>query len=174
MGRYLTEKNPECQVVCVEPTESRVFLGETHSPHTILGIGAGIAVNFLTELAPEQQYAQGRRGHVSEFASATSAESIDWAIQLAQREGIMAGPSSGATFKVAMDLAARPEAKDTTIVVILASHGIRYTTHPLWKSVKEEARQALPHPPNMSKDLPHLLVWDSSSTSHQDNKRASF
>jgi len=168
VGRYLTEKNPECKVVCVEPTESRVHLGETHSPHTILGIGAGVTTHFLTQLAPDQQFEQGPRGHVSEFASATSAESIAWAIKLAQTEGIMAGPSSGATFKVAMDLAARPEAKDKTIVVIMASHGIRYTTHPLWKYVKEEACKALPNPPNMSKDLPDLLLWDSSSTSHQD------
>jgi len=179
VGRYLTEKNPECKVVCVEPTESRVHLGETHSPHTILGIGAGVTTHFLTQLAPDQPFTkQGGlpRGHVSEFACATSAESIEWAVKLAQMEGIMAGPSSGATFKVAMDIAARPEAKDKTIVVIMASHGIRYTTHPLWKHVKEEARNALPQPPNMSKEA-NLLLWDSSSSTtslHQDNKRASF
>jgi len=162
VGKYLVEKNPDCKVVCVEPTESRVMAGEAHSPHTILGIGAGVPANFLTQMAPEQSYGDGPRGHVSEFLSATSAESIEWATKLANTEGLMVGPSSGATFKVAMDLAARPEAKGKTIVVIAASHGIRYTAHPLWKTAKEEAEQALPKPPNMSKDADTLL-WDSSS-----------
>lgn len=162
VGKYLVEKNPKCKVICVEPTESRVHLGAAHSPHTILGIGAGIPANFLTQLAPDQPYEEGPRGYVSEFLSATSAESIEWATKLANTEGIMVGPSSGATFKVAMDLAARPEAKGKTIVVIAASHGIRYTAHPLWKEKKEEASKALPRPPNMSKDADTLL-WDSST-----------
>ncbi|KAL7434945.1 hypothetical protein ACHAXM_004358 [Skeletonema potamos] len=163
-GKYLTEKNPDLKVICVEPTESRVHLGAAHSPHTILGIGAGIPTHFLTELATGQPYAEGSRGHVSEFLSATSAESIEWATKLAKMEGIMVGPSSGATIKVAMDLAGRPEAKGKTIVVIAASHGIRYTAHPLWKEMKEEAKVALPQPPNMSKDE-GTLFWDSSKRS---------
>lgn len=160
-GKYLCEKNPNCKVICVEPTESRVHLGAAHTPHTILGIGAGIPTHFLTQLAPDQPYAEGSRGHVSEFLSASSSESIEWATKLAQMEGIMVGPSSGATFKVAMDLAGRPEAKGKTIVVIAASHGIRYTAHPLWKNMKEEAKSALPQPPNMSKEE-GVLFWDSS------------
>jgi len=162
VGKYLVEKNPDCKVICVEPTESRVHLGENHSPHTILGIGAGIPTHFLTQLDPGKPYEEGPRGYVSEFLSATSAESIEWATKLANTEGIMVGPSSGSTFKVAMDLAARPEAKGKTIVVIAASHGIRYTAHPLWKETKEEASKALPKPPNMSKDVDTLL-WDSSA-----------
>ncbi len=161
VGKYLTDMNPACKVVCVEPAESRVHLGAAHSPHTILGIGAGIPTYFLTQLAPDQPYEEGPRGHVSEFLSATSAESIEWATKLAITEGIMVGPSSGATFKVAMDVAARPDAKGKTIVVIAASHGIRYTAHPLWAEVKKEASFALPMPPNMSKDADTLL-WDSS------------
>merc|ERR1712216_799968 len=99
-----------------------------------------------TRLAPDQPLEEGPRGHVSEFLSATSAEAIEWATKLANTEGLMVGPSSGATFKVAMDLAARPEVKGKTIVVIAASHGIRYTAHPLWKTTKEEAGRALPKP----------------------------
>ena len=75
--------------------------------------------------------------------------------------GPYGGPTSGATFKVAMDLAKRPEAKGKTIVVICASHAIRYTDHPLWKPLMEEAEKALPKPPNMSKDADTIL-WKSS------------
>ena len=41
--------------------------------------------------------------------------------------------------------------------ILAASHGIRYTAHPLWKGMKEEAKVALPQPPNMSKDGDTLL-----------------
>jgi len=161
VGKYLVEKNPDCKIVCVEPTESRVHLGAAHKPHTILGIGAGVPTHFLTQLAPDKPYEEGPRGHVHEFASATSDESVEWATKLANTEGIMVGPSSGATFKVAMDLAARQESKGKTIVVIAASHAIRYTTHPLWGTIKKEAELALPNPPNMSKES-DVLLWDSS------------
>ena len=66
----------------------------------------------------------------------------------------MIGPSSGAVMKVALEVAARPEAAGKTIVALLASHGIRYTAHPLWKGVKAEAVAALPVPPNLDKDAP--------------------
>eukprot|EP01083_Nonionella_stella_P036703 100153_1 len=160
-GKYLTEMNPNCKVVCVEPTESRVHIGEVHSPHGILGIGAGVPTHFLTNLAPDQSLGPGPRGHVSEFASCSTNEAVSWATQLATMEGLMVGPTSGATFKVAMDLAKRPEAKGKTIVVICASHAIRYTDHPLWKPLMEEAEKALPKPPNMSKDA-NVILWKSS------------
>jgi len=162
-GRYLKEKNPNLKIVVVEPTESRVLVGESHSPHTILGIGAGIQANFVEQLAPGQEFKEGPRGIVDEFCSATSAEAIFWAKELATKEGIMVGPSSGAAVKVAMDIAKRPEAKGKTITVVCASHGIRYTSHPLWKAAKEEAAVALPKPPNMSKEGDILLFKSEGS-----------
>eukprot|EP00958_Prasinococcus_capsulatus_P019154 scaffold2325_cov374-Prasinococcus_capsulatus_cf.AAC.1 len=151
-GKFLKQANPALRVVVVEPTESRVLVGEEPSPHTILGIGAGIRANFIEQLAPGQAFAPGPRGLVDEFACATSEQAVFWAKELARKEGIMVGPSSGAAVKVAMDLAQRPEARGKTIVVLCASHGIRYTSHPLWKAAKEEAAGALPVPPNLSKE----------------------
>jgi len=161
-GKFLTEKNPDCKVICVEPTESRVHVGEEHSPHTILGIGAGVPTHFLTQLDPGKPYQEGPRGYVSQFASCTSHEAILWATKLAKEEGIMVGPSSGATLKVAVDLASREEAAGNTIVVVCASHAIRYTDHPLWAAAKDEVAQALPSPPNLDKHAP-LLLWKSSN-----------
>ena len=43
--------------------------------------------------------------------------------ELASKEGMMVGPSSGAAIKYALDLACRAEAKDKTIVVVVPSHG---------------------------------------------------
>ena len=60
-----------------------------------------------------------------------------------------------------MDIASRPEAKDKTIVVIAASHGIRYIKHPMWADIVTEAGEALPVPPNLSKDA-DVLLWKSA------------
>ena len=59
-------------------------------------------------------------------------------------EGMMVGPSSGAALKYALDIAARPESRGKTIVVVIPSHGIRYVAHPLWAAVSAEAALALP------------------------------
>ena len=83
---------------------------------------------------------------------------------MAQTEGMMVGPSAGAAMKVALEVAARPEAAGKTIVVLLASHGIRYTQHPLWAAAKKEAAVALPGPPNMDKDAPIELFNSATYT----------
>ena len=115
---------------------------------------------FIEAENPGAPMSEEARGVIDEFACATSAEAIEWATKMAQAEGMMVGPSAGAAMKVAVDVASRPEAAGKTIVVILASHGIRYTAHPLWGAMKAEAAAALPAPPNMDKDAP-LLLWKS-------------
>ena len=66
------------------------------------------------------------------------------------------------TTQVALDVACRSDQSGKTIVVVVPSHGIRYTAHPLWTEVKEEAQKALPSPPVSDKDAP-ILQWDSSN-----------
>ena len=161
-GRFLKEKKPDLKVVVVEPTESRVLTGAPHTPHTILGIGAGVVPPFIESLAPGQAMADAPRGIVDEFQSATSAEAVAMAATMAAKAGMMVGPSAGGAIKVAMDIAARPEAAGKTIVVICASHGIRYVNHPLWAAAKKEAESALPSPPNMDKEAPTLLFTSPS------------
>jgi len=82
--------------------------------------------------------------------------------ELASKEGMLVGPSSGAAIKVALDIACRPEAKDKTIVVVVPSNAIRYTMHPLWGALKEEAGKALPSPPVSDKEAP-VMQWDSAN-----------
>lgn len=87
VGRYLTEQNPECSVVCVEPTEARVLVGESPGIHGVVGIGANLELPLLEELAPEQPWAPGPRGVISEFMSASTPEAAGWATRLAAEEG---------------------------------------------------------------------------------------
>jgi len=159
-GKFLTEQNPNCKVICVEPTESRAHTGGSHNPHTLLGMGAGVPTHFLTELDPDAPFQEGPRGHVAEFQHCHSNGAVEWAKKMAKMEGIMVGPTSGATMKVASETASRPEAAGKTIVVICASHGIRYSAHSLWKELNEEAKVALPNPPNLDKDA-EPLQWTS-------------
>jgi len=160
LGRYLKEKNPDIKLICVEPTESRVLQGEESDKHTLVGIGAGVPLQFIEELEPGKPFEPGPRGIIDEFMHATSDEGMEMANRLAAEEGLLVGPSTGAACKVALEVAARPEAAGKNIVTIFPSSGIRYVMHPMWGAEKGEGSAALPMPPDMSGDPP-LLRWKS-------------
>ena len=63
---------------------------------------------------------------IDEFMHATSEEGTEMANRLAAEEGLLVGPSTGAACKVALEIAARPEAAGKNIVTIFPSSGIRY------------------------------------------------
>jgi cysteine synthase len=157
-GKFLKEKKPSVQVVAIEPEEARVHLGAPMKPHPIVGIGAGLVTHFLgmegkaLDGVGEDGKGTPLPGVIDEWACASGAECVEYAKKAAMQEGIMCGPSAGAALKVALQVASRPESAGKTIVVILASHGIRYTAHPLWAAVKAQAVPALPAPPDMSKE----------------------
>jgi len=160
VGKFLKSKNPDVKIIAVEPTESRVLVGQPHTKHAIVGIGPGVTNPFIEQLAPGDAFKEGSRGIIDEFLHATTAESTQWTDTLAKTEGLLVGPSTGAVMKVAADIASRPEAKGKTIVVIFPSSGIRYTSHPSWGGVQAEAAEALPVPPNM--DPEPLFRWNSA------------
>merc|ERR1719159_1615746 len=60
-GKFLKSKNPDVKVIAVEPTESRVLVGQAHSKHTIVDIGPGIKNPFIEELAPGKAWEEGPR-----------------------------------------------------------------------------------------------------------------
>lgn len=157
-GKFFKEKKPEVKIIAVEPSTARVHVGESMNPHTIVGLAPGMPSEFLEGPFDNED----ARGVVDEWAHCSQEEAVVWAKEVCLKEGMMVGPSAGAALKVAVDVAARPESKGKTIVVVFASHGIRYTAHPLWKEVKAEATASLPVPPNLSKDAQDLL-WASDA-----------
>lgn len=159
-GQYFKAKNPKCHVVCVEPTEARVLVGGAPGMHGVVGIGANLKLPLLEKLAPGQEWKEGPRGCIDEFQHASTPECVQWANRLASTEGLLVGPSSGAAVKVAIDLAKREEFKGKNIVVISASSGIRYVSHPMWEKEKLEGKQALPIPPDLENELP-IVRWKS-------------
>ena len=122
VGEYLKEKNPKVKVVAVEPAGSPVLSTGTSGAHKIQGIGAGFVPAVLnTEVYDEiitiendDAFAEGRNFAVS--------------------EGVLVGISSGAALKAASILAARPENKGKTIVVLLPDSGDRYLSTPLFSN----------------------------------------
>ncbi|MDE6010933.1 MAG: cysteine synthase A [Muribaculaceae bacterium] len=113
-ARALKRHKPEMEAVAVEPAGSPVLAGGAAGPHKIQGIGAGfVPANYDPAL-------------VDAVESVTDEEAIATMKELATKEGIFAGISSGAALAAAMRLAGRPENEGKTIVVILPDTGQRY------------------------------------------------
>lgn len=114
VGKYLKEKNPNIQIVAVEPADSPVLSGGAPGPHKIQGIGAGfVPKNFDASV-------------VDEVIPVSNDNAILTSRQLAQQEGLLVGISSGAAAYAATELARRPENKGKNIVALLPDTGERY------------------------------------------------
>ncbi|MGQ8363799.1 cysteine synthase A [Glaciecola sp. 1036] len=127
VSRYLKNtKGKAITTVAVEPEDSPVITqalaGEdlTPAPHKIQGIGAGfIPGNLDLSL-------------IDEVERVSNDDCMEMARRLMKEEGILAGISSGAAVVAAKRFAERPENKDKTVVVILASGTERYLSSPLF------------------------------------------
>ena len=114
VGEYLKSKNPDIQIVAVEPEDSPVLSKGESGPHKIQGIGAGFVPNILnTEI-------------YDEIIPVSNDNSFETAKLIAKQEGVLVGISSGAALYAALQLAKRPENKGKTIVVLLPDSGDRY------------------------------------------------
>lgn len=114
IGRYLKEKNPDIQVVAIEPAASPLLSEGKAGLHKIQGIGA----NFIPEVLD--------RSVIDEVLTVTDDDALDTMKALARSEGLLVGVSSGAAVYGAAQVAARPENAGKRIVVILPDTGERY------------------------------------------------
>ena len=113
-GEFLRERNPELEIVAVEPAGSAVLSGARPGPHRIQGIGAGFVPAVLN------------RELLSEVIAVSDDDAIQTAWTCARRAGLLAGISCGAALWAALQVAARPESKGKRIVVIMPDSGERY------------------------------------------------
>jgi cysteine synthase len=113
VGEVLRSKNHDIKIIAVEPAASPVLSGGAPGPHKIQGIGAG----FLPGVLNTQIY--------DEIVQVTDDDAAEAARELATKEGILCGISSGAAFFAALKTA-RLLGKGKSVVVILPDRGERY------------------------------------------------
>jgi cysteine synthase A len=116
VGEYLRERNPQLQIVAVEPLGSAVLSGGQPGPHRIQGIGAGFVPTVLN------------RELLSEVIAVSDDDAIHTAWTCARRVGLLAGISCGAALWAALQVAVRPESRGQRIVVIMPDSGERYVS----------------------------------------------
>jgi cysteine synthase len=121
IAQYIKPQKPDFKVVAVEPAASPVLSGGQKGPHKIQGIGAGFKPDVL------------KLDLVDEIFKVTDDQALQTARQLAQKEGLLAGISSGAATYAAIEIAKRPENKGKLVVVILPDTGERYLSTVLFQ-----------------------------------------
>lgn len=121
VGEVLKKYNPNIKIVAVEPETSPVLSGGQKGSHPIQGIGAGFVPKVLNT------------GIYDEIIPVSGDNAFETARALAQKEGVLAGISSGAATWAALQLAKREENAGKRIVVLLPSYGERYLSTPLYE-----------------------------------------
>jgi cysteine synthase len=124
VGQVLKERNPDIQIVAVEPKDSPILNGGAPGPHKIQGLGA----NFIPELLDTNVY--------DEVLDATLEDSVAVARELGVKEGILGGISSGAIVWGALELAKRPENAGKLIVAVVCDFGERYISTVLYDDIR--------------------------------------
>lgn len=125
VGQVLRERKPEVKIIAVEPEESPILNGGAPGPHKIQGLGA----NFVPDILDTTVY--------DEVIDINAATAVEWARKAATQEGLLVGISSGAALAAAAAVAARPESKGKTIVVVIPSFGERYLSTILFEGILE-------------------------------------
>ena len=120
VGEVLKARNPNVQIYAVEPANSPVLSGGEKGAHVIQGLGAG----FVPSILNTQIY-----GNV---ITVTNEDALATARALAEKEGILAGISSGAAAWAALELAKKPENAGKLIVTVLPDFGERYLSTVLY------------------------------------------
>ncbi|MBC8062507.1 MAG: cysteine synthase A [Clostridiaceae bacterium] len=121
VGAVLKEKNPNVQIIAVEPFDSPLLSEGKAGPHKIQGIGA----NFVPDILD--------RTVIDEIFKVKNEESFERAREVAKVEGLLVGISSGAVLSAALEVSKRPENKGKTIVVLLPDTGARYLSTTLFE-----------------------------------------
>ncbi len=118
VGTFLKRKNPQVQIVAVEPAASALLSGGNAGSHGLMGIGA----NFIPSLL--------NRALIDKIFPVTEQQAYTAARELCRNEGLLVGISSGAALYAAQELAKENEEKN--IVVLLPDTGERYLSTPMF------------------------------------------
>ncbi|MBR3764946.1 MAG: cysteine synthase A [Clostridia bacterium] len=121
VARYLKEQNPAVRIVGVEPADSPLLTKGFAAPHPLQGIGA----NFIPDVLDLSL--------VDEIIPVTGEDAFRTGCELARKEGVLCGITSGAAVWAAHQLALRPEYAGKTIVALLPDSGERYLSTAMFR-----------------------------------------
>lgn len=125
VAQVLKARKPEIQMIAVEPTASPVLSGGNPGPHMIQGIGAGFVPDNMDT------------SFMDDVVQVDNETAFAMARELAAKEGLPVGISSGAAISAALRVAARKEMEGKRIVVIAASFAERYLSTVLFEGLGE-------------------------------------
>ena len=124
-GKYLKEQKSDVKAVAVEPAASPMLSKGEAGPHKIQGLGANFVPGTLD------------RNIVDEIITVTNEDAIATSRELAVKDAILGGISTGANIKAALEVAARPENEGKTIVTIACDFGERYVSTVLYEDIRD-------------------------------------
>ncbi|WP_374653157.1 PLP-dependent cysteine synthase family protein [Dongia sp.] len=113
LSEGLRRRNPEIEIVAVEPAESAVLSGGPTGAHRIDGIGAGYVVPLW------------RDGIADAIERVSTEDAKAMMLRLAREEGLFAGTSTGANLVAALRTAERL-GPDARIVTVMCDTGMKY------------------------------------------------
>lgn len=124
VGKKLKEKNSKIKIIAVEPDSSAVISGEKAGPHKIQGIGAGFIPNTLDTKI------------IDRVVRVKDEDAMSTGRELAIKEGILCGISSGAALHAAIKVSQEEENTNKNIVVLLPDTGERYLSTELFNKTE--------------------------------------
>ena len=119
IGERLKEENPDIEIWAVEPEHAAILSGGSIGTHLQMGIGDGV----IPEILNQKIY--------DDICIVKDGEAIKTSKDLASKEGIMCGISSGTNVAAAIKLA-RKLGKGKTVVTVLPDTAERYFSTPLF------------------------------------------
>ncbi|MGN0460565.1 MAG: cysteine synthase A [Ruminococcus sp.] len=122
IGEVLKAQNPQIEIWAVEPENAAILAGGTVGTHLQMGIGDGVVPKILN------------RDIYQEICIISDEEAITTAKDLARKEGLMCGISSGTNVAAAIRLA-KKLGKGKTVVTILPDTAERYFSTPLFENI---------------------------------------
>ena len=125
VGQVLKERKPEAEVYAVEPSASPLLSAGKAGPHKIQGIGA----NFIPEVLD--------RKVLDDVITVSNEDAIAVSRELAVKDGILGGISTGGNVWAALELAKKPENAGKTIVTVVCDYGERYVSTILYEDIRD-------------------------------------